>query len=290
MSLTITDILDELGIAYRQHGEHHHATQGWVQIDCPFCSPATNKFRLGINLQWGNTSCWTCGPHKLVTVFQASSGDQAPAYRDLLRQLQPTLQTPQARPGRLILPQGLGPLLPCHKQYLRQRGLNPARLARLWQLEGIGLHPHLAWRLFIPIVQQGKTVSWTTRSIGEATPRYRNAKPEEELVPIRSVLFGMDYVRQAALICEGPFDVFRIGPGAIATLGISYTARQRALLAKIPVRLICFDNEPQAQQRARQLLDDLSVLPGTTQNLVLDAKDPGSASKKEVKLLRKLLV
>lgn len=101
------------------------------------------------------------------------------------------------------------------------------------------------------------------------------------------MLFGIDFIRHAIIVCEGPMDAMKIGPGAVSTMGISYTKHQLKQIVDFPVRVVCFDNEPDAQKRAKKLCSDLSSFPGKTTNIVLDVKDPGEASPKEIKLIRK---
>ncbi len=56
------------------------------------------------------------------------------------------------------------------------------------------------------------------------------------------------------------------------------------------MRVVCFDAESKAQERARRLADDLSPYGGVTTNVVLESgKDPAEASPKEIKQLRKYL-
>lgn len=75
----------------------------------------------------------------------------------------------------------------------------------------------------------------------------------------------------------------------MATLGVLVTSAQIARLARYPVRVVCFDNEAGAQRRALALCRELSVFAGTTQNVVLDAADPGSAPPAETRALRRLI-
>jgi hypothetical protein len=102
----------------------------------------------------------------------------------------------------------------------------------------------------------------------------------------KKMLFGNQFIREAAIIVEGPLSAINVGRGAVATLGVAYTQAQVNLMADIWRRIIVFDNEPKAQARARQLADQLAVFPGETFVVNLDADDPGSASRTEVRQLR----
>ena len=59
---------------------------------------------------------------------------------------------------------------------------------------------------------------------------------------------------------EGIFDVWKIGPGAVATFGIEVSSSQVRLLSKFEEVFVLFDNEPQALKNARKLRDDLLTL------------------------------
>ena len=88
-------------------------------------------------------------------------------------------------------------------------------------LQGIGLHPRLPWRLFIPIHSHGRPISWTTRSIGtKDKKKYITASPAEEAAPHKQTLYGLDYCRHTVIVVEGPLDAWNIGPGAAATYGL----------------------------------------------------------------------
>jgi DNA primase len=194
------------------------------------------------------------------------------------------------RIGTLKIPQGVGPLLPAHRAYLKKRGLNPDLLASVWGFRGIGIAPRLQWRIWIPICDlYGKVVSWTTRSIGDDPPtRYISATADEEELPHRSILFGAHLARHVIIVCEGALDAVTIGPGAVATCGVGFSKAQKAAMAEYPVRVVCFDAEDDAQKRARALCNDLSAFPGSTENVYFDsAKDANSADRAEVDELRK---
>ena len=191
--------------------------------------------------------------------------------------------------GKLVLPQGLGPLLPIHQNYLKRRNYDPEELEKLWGIRGIGLARKLSWRIWIPVTFRGKTVSWLTRAISDEGTRYVAASPQEEALPHKQLLFGEDRTRHAIVVTEGPFDVMRIGPGAVCTFGVSYSEQQLLKIAHHPIRYVAYDQEEKAQLKAKGLCEKLSLWPGKTTNIILDSKDPGESTKREILLLRRLL-
>lgn len=195
------------------------------------------------------------------------------------------------RKGKLIVPQGVEPMGKLHRRYLAdKRKLDPDEIEAVWGVQGIANAPRLPWRLFIPIVHRRHILSWTTRAIVDSiTPKYLSATPNEEVVPGKELIYGIDKAIHACAIVEGPGDVWNIGPGAVATLGTSYTQAQLVLLSRFAFRLIIFDNSRPAQRRARELADQLAVFDGETVIGRLDAPDPGSAGKREIAEIRRML-
>ena len=111
--------------------------------------------------------------------------------------------------------------------------------------------------------------------------------PSEKSMDEKSLLYGGQHVRDSVIVCEGPFDAINVGKGAVATLGINVTTAQVNRLADYYKRVIVFDNEPNAQRRARALADQLSIYPGETFIVNIDAKDPAEAKPSEIAALRK---
>lgn len=146
----------------------------------------------------------------------------------------------------------------------------------------------LSWRLFIPITYNGDEVSWTTRSIAQdVRQRYISASAKQEAVNHKTLVYGQDHCFHSVVIVEGPLDAWKVGPGAGALFGTAYTPAQVKRLVRHPNRYVCFDSSPDAQAQAERLVDELSCFEGVTENIVLDAEDPGSAPERELRLLRK---
>ena len=286
------EILEEYGVPVAPPG-HHHQTYGWIQIDCPFCGKDSNNFHMGYNISGGFVNCWRCGSHPLAITLRELTGLNFKQIKSLIDQLDGVIERSVERENvkHLELPNGLTPMMNAHKRYLTSRGFQWDEIEQLWQVLGIGVSSgELSWRLFIPITYQGKTVSWTTRAIGDKVEkRYIGAQADQELIPKSNLLYGFDYARNSIVITEGPLDVWKIGPGAVATLGMNFSQAQVTQLLKFPRRIICYDNEPEAQKQAMKLYDQLGPFSGETLNVVLESKDAGEANYMELKQLRKFL-
>ena len=284
--MNILDLLNSNNIPHKQHGEHHHTTNGWIQIDCPYCSPNSSQWRLGINIHHHGANCWVCGPKYLLHALTECGINSRDISTLEVKRLGKTELVEQKR--ELIYPKAVCPMAHPHKEYIRSRGLNPLEIQKLWSVSGLGMNPQWPWSVFVPIHHHGKVVSWMLRSIGEAGKRYHFAKKEESLMDVNQILYGEDYVRDTIIVVEGVFDVWKIGPGACALFGNSFTDAQVYRIRKYPKRIICLDRD--AQYRAGNLCDLLSVFPGETMNVVLETgKDACEASPKELSQLRSML-
>lgn len=271
-------------------GEHEHGRDGWINFDCPWCSKGWGHYRMGFNTSAGYVNCWSCGKHGLVATLVELLSLPYNHVSEILQDL-PRVQRRRSESlsaSRTLVPDGVGPLLPAHANYLQGRNFNPRRTARRWGLKGIGTASRLAWRLFIPIFLHGEMVSWTTRSIqANAHQRYHSAKPTEEKFCHKHLLYGEDEAKDTIIIVEGPPSVWRIGPGAVALFGTGFTRSQVLRMASYPVRVVCLDNESFAQKKARELCKLLQVFEGRTYNVVMETgKAPDEASDEEVQELR----
>ncbi len=287
--MTIVDLLRQLGIDHRLTG-HHHCTPGRVQVDCPVCSLNSGKFRAGIHLRRLSVSCWSCGGVSLVRVIRDSSRMTWSAAKSLVESLDGdySQQVANTIVGTYTEPHGVVDLLPVHRRYIEKRKFDPDEIARVWGVRAIGNAPRRSWRLFIPChTPDGKNASWTTRSLLDDGTRYVSADPTDERVPLKHTLYGAHLAHRSVIVVEGPTDAWRIGPGAVATYGTRYTETQVHQIARFPVRVICYDREPEeAQIQARHLAEELSALPGTTYLATLSGKDPDSSPSSEIAELR----
>ena len=286
--LTITELLDEQGVDYKTNVQHTNVREGWLGVKCPFCRDVVGKYHMGINLDSGHCSCWVCGWHSLANVLVELTGEpyfSCVQWADIISAQ--TIREELPKRGRLKVPKGVTHLGWHHRRYLLDRGFKPNQLVHAWNIRGIDNSPGKSHSIYIPITYRGEVVSWTTRRLSDKSPRYITAKPEEQTMSPNDFLFGECHCLHMIVVVEGPFDMFRIGYGAATTMGLGLSQKQFLRVAKYPTRILCFDNEPMAQARAKELCKELSGFPGETLNLCLDAPDPGSATSEEISDLRK---
>jgi DNA primase len=163
-----------------------------------------------------------------------------------------------SRSSTILPPDSTPRLQKLHKEYLRSRNFHPNRIARKYDLRSCGTTGRYKFRIVIPIYQQRRLVSFTTRAIfDEMEPKYLNPNlleveisPKKTVYNIDSLLPGHD-----ALILEGVTDCWRFGNGAVSTNGVNYTQRQLVDLVEKKIRkaYVMYDNEKTAQKRAEEL-------------------------------------
>lgn len=281
-----SDLLDHLSIRYSTTSGH--GREGWLQIDCPFCGSNTGKWHMGINEAGGYSNCWRCGYHSVVETLCEATNRETREILALLTNIQKTIpKAAEKKTGKLVIPKNVENMKPPHRRYLKGRGYDPDTIVNLWGVRGISISSRLSWRLWIPITYQHEVVSWTTRTIGQNKSRYISADTQEEAINHKHLLYGEDMAHHAIIIVEGPTDVWRIGPGAVALLGLIWSSKQIQRMKQYPVRVVCFDNEHLGRRAARKLSNILSVFPGETYEVTLSGTDPASSPDKEIRELQK---
>jgi len=278
---------------------HHHCHEGWIQTHCPFCAGGTHGWHLGFSLEKGNFNCWRCGSHRVWDVLTSLLKDDLKAKRALANyntDRLPYRNKPQPVPrGKMLwTPENIKPMGKAHHKYLSERCFDSDLLEEVWELKGTGFDSgSWNWRICFPIKDRdGKSVAYMGRSIGALSrPKYKLSDKKHIQADPRSLLYGIHHVRNSVVIVEGPTDVWRLGPGAVAVMGIDWKTEQAVLLKDIPNRYIMFDPEPQAQKKAQELGDWLGMYSGNTTVINELETDPGEMTQVEAdSLMRELKI
>jgi hypothetical protein len=254
-------VLRTLGIPFDENA------RGWLTMDCPFCdAQAGTHGRLG----WSGAVffCWRCGTLRTVEALVGLTGQQERDIQAVLREARsdyaPHKQhnKEQCCKGKLQMPYGAMKMTAAHKRYLRERGFNPEELSRDWGLLGTGGTSDVPHRIIIPVTLDGQVVAWQARALNDKhAAKYLSCPDEKARVPIKHCLYGVDKVPgKRVVVTEGPTKVWRLGPGAVATLGAGVTTAQMTMLCRFHEILILFDDDPAGRDGARKLAANTSVL------------------------------
>jgi hypothetical protein len=297
--------LDARGIS---HSSGKNVSAGWVGIQCvyPLCDDTSNH--LGINLQSGLHSCWKCGnkggPEQLVMhVDQCGYGQAADVVRQYSSGLVALFDNDRPAMGSFMLPK-FSSTEPhsVHAAYLASRGYDWRELVAMYGIRFTGPvayvdtsqgRKHYRWRIIIPVFINAMVVNFTSRDItGKSEARYKSAPDEIAMTPGGDVVYGIDHVEpgKPIAVMEGPFDVWRVGPGAVGMLGTVFTEPQLALISsKQPSRVyVVYDSG--ASDIAEELGSRMARLVPRVDYLWLDpGKDPDTLSLTDLNRLRRLL-
>lgn len=264
--MSIIQFLEENGIAHTKEGKH--ARPGWAQVQCPFCS-GHEGWHGGFNLASGYYHCWRCGWHNMVEVITTLAGVDIRTAKAQIRQYEllqgEEEERAERREGNDDLLHGALPkrdtdlFIPLARVYLINRHFDPTKLLEEWGVYSTGITGKYKFRIVIPIYFKDRLVSFTTRAVYPAETKYLSCPMQYEVVHHKHILYGMDKAKgDRVLVLEGPTDVWRFGPGSVATFGIKYTPQQLLLLARTYKHVtVMFDPEDQAQAQAHKLCAEL---------------------------------
>jgi DNA primase len=287
------------GIGFKSEGSD--IGQGWIGVKCLWCDDP--EHHLGVNqsnskFRRNFISCWRCGLKGTIAKFimehrQLSFSRAMEVINSYQTSYIPTSEKSFTRPSDLSLPPSFSKeFLGAHKTYLENRRFDPDFLIKKYDLFACHVDERYSYRIVIPIKMERQILAFTARDITDYTPRprYLNSKEEESVISPKDCVYNVDNCKGGVgLIVEGVFGTWRIGDGAVATLGTSYTKTQVRILAeKLHKEAhIMFDPEPKAQESAEKLAWELSPLVKKTTIWKLPKGEPDSLSDEEVFWIRK---
>lgn len=238
---------------------------GWVGVTCPFCDDVGTHG--GFNIEDGYFKCWKCGWHPLPEAIKELTQEIWPRVYEIIDRYKHPLVTQfknrnRERPATLVLPPECGDMTERHRQYLLRRGFEPEHIIKEYDLRGTGHVGRYAFRIIIPIYFDYKLVSYEGRDItGRQDERYKACPVSQEVIPRKSIVYNADKVPgRTVVVTEGVTDVWRLGRGAVATFGITFTPAQVNLLVKRYNRIIIlYDMGSDAQIQAERLAWQVSA-------------------------------
>lgn len=279
--------------------------KGWTNVTCSFCDDRT--YNGGFNNAGNYYHCWKCGGHNFKQALARAVNVPASEVDVLIEQyagrnimLARLNDRKQAQAKKLELP--TNGFTQAERQYLLSRNFSPHLLKTKYKVVGGGISGTWKYRIIIPLLLDGKIVSWTARTILSKKqqremkiPRYKNLSIEKSVVDPKSVLYNLDNCNgKTAVLTEGAFDVMRLGDGFFCSFGTELTQAQIAMIKQRFSRVfVMFDNEEEAQAKARKF--GLQIASIGVDVEVVDAygdfgkNDGGELNENEVRIIRKEL-
>lgn len=288
-SFDILSYLDDKSIWYSTEGKN--ISQGWIGLQCPFCGDTSNH--LGINVFFKSVSCWRCGKHSVVEFIRETENcNYHTAERIISKYQDRTLSHIDKIPERhlselpVTLPkQATKTIPPPHKSFLLSRNFDPDTLYRKYDLYSCYTTGKYKYRIIAPIYMKRELTGYVARDVtGEAEIRYKNSPIEESKVSVKDSLYNIDTVKDTAIVVEGITDAWRIGDGAVATMGTKFTMAQIAMLRGIKNVFIMFDSD--AKEQAEKLGYELTSVSKHVAILELEEGDPAELDSESVSRLR----
>ena len=289
----LTDYLNGIGVPFITEGKN--VTPGWIEITCPFCGDPSYHLGISPNLLF---NCWRCGEKgnivKLLMELEGipyhkaikQAGEFDTKWAELFK------QDIKERLDHNILPKEAKiELLDIHTNYLRGRGFCPSTLQSEFAILGIGPIGKYKFRVLAPCKLQRTTINFTALAVLNQSPKYLHCPNEEAIVPMKSLLYNIDNVEKTMLIMEGITDVWRIGKGSVATMGMEFSKEQLALVVKSEVKnvFVMFDSGEVEQKKANHLAVNLSGIIDHVEVIELPEGDPGDLNESDVNHLREEL-
>tara|TARA_R100001530_G_C4315145_1_gene154122 strand:- start:791 stop:1699 length:909 start_codon:yes stop_codon:yes gene_type:complete len=282
---------EDEGIEYKTEGKN--VTEGWVNINCPFCDDPSEH--LGYDPTTGKFNCWKCGGHGLWDLIGMVFPDgirydkkkimaTIKKYQTDEVEVEKPVRRNRTEPEEVEMP--VGSFQPHHsinhpsnkyKLYLKNRGFDFRSIMSNWNIYVGGLVGEFKWRIIAPIYHKHTLVSYVGRAILKQEPKYLNMHGTN----LKDYLYGYDHCQDTVIVVEGITDVWRMGRGvAVATFGTKTTMQQISLLKKFKKVGVLFDSEDNAQEEALKIVDALNLLGVEAYNLKLPEgiKDPADLS------------
>lgn len=278
------------------HGHKHHI-RGWVNTVCPFCT-GNPGYHLGYELSTKGSgfSCLRCGGHggvstiaRLLRISNTNAASVIENYggRAYLAQAQKRREWQIST--SIAPPLGTTKLATLGRKYLKQRNFDPDEIEKLYHVQETGFVGPYRGRIVIPVMFAGYMISYVCRSYTGSETRYMACPTDKEAIPAKDILYNIDNVpnKQRIVVVEGITDVWRLGDGAVATLGTKVTPSQLNFLIQFARVVLIRDMDNAGSVAFTELQARLRAFRIPTSVIKIDAEDAAALDPREAKYLMK---
>lgn len=300
-------LTNRLKFQMREKGEHY-------RVNCPYCTDM--RKRLYFNYQFGlydeqldsyNYHLAYCFNEDCLRLQEGAVDDlKEKIFGHLNARAKREIKTIEGLPSKTFIEvkaEWPGPVKRLHElpfdhhanAYLRMRGYDTDELGKYLDIcycsEADDRFRLAANRIIIPIYKDNVLRGWQARYIGERNwkscpfPKYYTMPG----TPINKVLYNYDDAKQfkVVVVCEGPSDVWAVGPQGVALFNYHFKPLQQRLLEQTwlnGIVVLMLDPEEDAQAHSDQIYEDLrKVIRGGVINVKLpEGRDPGNSDREYI--------
>lgn len=279
--------------------EGENSGPGWIQIDCPFCSPPDTKGHGGFNLKTGYYNCWRCGKHYTVDIVSSllliSREDAKKIARNYYddKIILPIEKKTTKKASFVKFPLFTEKINDMHKSYLIKRNFDPEKIEKQYKIMGTGHLGDYKFRIIVPIYINGRVVSYQGRDVtDEQKERYKACREEEEIIHHKHIVYNIDNSKKnKVIIVEGVTDTWRLGNDCVSLFGIQYKNEQVLMIAQNYREVfVLFDPGEKEKEQAEKLGRMLSGIGIKAEVITCFEKDPAEFSNEEAGYIKKQLI
>ena len=221
----------------------------YYRVCCPWCKE--DRFRLYIHHRWfeyrhmavcfNETACTSGSKGKYLLdqlhlwLFHTTNKISLPVKNKIIT-AEELAELTEIRPPENCSPLSALPADHEALQYLISRGYDPLLLDKFLGLGWINelAIPTFRDRLYIPIYQGGKLMGYQARIVREDPLRRKQKYMNPMNMKKSRLLYNLDNAKSQNLvvICEGPADVWSVGPCGVAIFGSDCSAGQLSLIGE----------------------------------------------------------
>lgn len=292
MGFDIQNYFESRSVEFFTSGKN--VTQGWTNINCPFCEGGDPSNHLGISPH-DFFNCYICGETghivKLIQKIEKCSWLKAQRIFDSFQHedffeekiKKDILKTNLPKEGSSKFPQR-------YLNYLKKRRFNPNQLITKYNLKCCHNLGKWKFRIIIPFYFNNQLVTFSSLGItGKQEIKYKHQPKEEAVIPVKETLFNIDSVKDKMILVEGITDVWRIGEGAVAIDGKQTTSEQINLIIRKNIKKILVMLDADAIEQTKKLAKKLSGIVPSVEYIELPSGDPCDLDDSEVKEIRTFL-
>ncbi|GIW58961.1 MAG: hypothetical protein KatS3mg087_0027 [Patescibacteria group bacterium] len=143
-------------------------------------------------------------------------------------------------------------------EFLINRGFDPYQIGSVYKVGYCEVSAgHLKGHIVMPIEMDGALVGWQARAIYPTKRKYYTCKG----MRTSRVFYGYDLIPREydyVVLVEGIFDVWRVGPPAVALFGTATSMYHQEILLKRGVKDILIMLDADARKKAEKIAEQLS--------------------------------